>query len=65
MHFQSSWISVCMYTCSSQYRDTGRAKEIKKFGTAVNAICHWFGSPWSFIPFTFHGSLQGYRTIWM
>ena len=21
----------------------------KKFGTAVNAICHRFGSPWSFI----------------
>ena len=30
---------MCIYTCSSQYRDDGRAKEMKKIGTAVNAAC--------------------------
>jgi hypothetical protein len=30
---------VYVSTCSLQYRDAGRAKEIKKIGTAVNAAC--------------------------
>jgi hypothetical protein len=54
---------VYMYTRSSQYRDAGWAKEIK-FGTAVNAVCHWLGNPWSFIhiPWSLQGSEPyGYR----
>jgi hypothetical protein len=27
-----------MYTYSSQYRDAGHAEEIKRIGTAVNAV---------------------------
>jgi hypothetical protein len=41
-----------IYTYSLQYRDDGRAKEIKNIGAAVNAACqgnlsscHWFNSP--------------------
>jgi len=30
---------VCMYTCSSQYTDSGQAKEIKRSARAVNAAC--------------------------
>ena len=37
---------MCIYThIVQQYRDTGRAKEIKNTGSAVNAACHWIGSP--------------------
>jgi hypothetical protein len=38
-----------MYTSTSQHLEASQAKEMKKFGTAVNATCHGFGSPWSFI----------------
>ena len=36
---------VYVYTHSSQCRDAGRAIEIRKTGTAVNAACRKFVSP--------------------
>jgi hypothetical protein len=31
---------MCTYTCSSQYRDVGQAKELKKTGRAANTARH-------------------------
>jgi len=43
IHVQSVRIQTCVliHTCSSEYRDAGRANEIKTIGTAVNAACHF------------------------
>jgi hypothetical protein len=52
IHTQFLHSQICIYICthtfvpySSQYRDSGQAKEIKKIQTAVNAACHRFASP--------------------
>jgi len=37
-------VCVCVYTCSSECRDAGRAKEIKEQIGTVNAACRGFVS---------------------